>query len=178
MSGWCGSGGSALATALERTNAAAQPTIAAPWRVSLNFISTPLRHRINTAIPSDDQNLSMSRGDEAIFYDAADWRCQLRHVPGAKKACRSRPDRRESGPGCPRSLRSRPTRRTWCGDRFPVRFHYRREGHQDRLDDRRKRNQLWSVRVCTRRAENCRHSAHVRDGISSGSRGTSSRPSA
>ena len=41
----------------------------------------------------------MSRGDEAIVYGAADWRCQLRRVPGAKKACRSRPDRRESGRG-------------------------------------------------------------------------------
>jgi hypothetical protein len=42
MSGWCGSGGSALATAVERTIAAAQPNIAALWRESLDFISTSL----------------------------------------------------------------------------------------------------------------------------------------
>jgi hypothetical protein len=28
------------------------------------------------------------------------------------------------------------TRRMWCGDRFPVRLHHGRQGHQARFDDR------------------------------------------
>jgi hypothetical protein len=35
----------------------------------------------------------------STVYDAADWRCQLRRVPGAKKACRSRPDGAEAARG-------------------------------------------------------------------------------
>jgi hypothetical protein len=83
MSGLCGSGGSALATAGEKTTAAAQPNIAAQWRASLNFISTPQNIESIQPIPSNDQNFWLSRGDEAIVYDPADWRCQLRRVPGA-----------------------------------------------------------------------------------------------
>jgi hypothetical protein len=70
MSGWCGSGGSALATAGERTSAAAQPNIAALWRASLNFISTPLKtlkfHSRFQAI----SKLVMCRGDlnSGFFY--------------------------------------------------------------------------------------------------------------
>jgi hypothetical protein len=161
---------------------------------------------------------------------------------------------RGSGPGCPRSSdRGRRTERG-VGDRLPVRFHHRRQDHQDRLDDdEHTRESLmkiverssppnasteletaftladgppkvlrmgngpklisyalqqfcenkpaWStfrratrgstaisdpstteyhfsvtLRVCTRHAENCRHSAHAREAIS-GSRATSSRPS-
>jgi hypothetical protein len=74
----------------------------------------------------------MSRGDEAIVYDAADCRCQLRRVPGVKKACRSRPDRRESGPLVPSvpPIEADAPNVVWAID-FQFDSHHRREGHQD-----------------------------------------------
>src|SRR5690242_8041471 len=69
MSGWCGSGGSALATAGERTSAAAQPNIAAPRRASWNFISTPLFMNPYSRFKALSK-LWMRRVDEPIVYDA------------------------------------------------------------------------------------------------------------